>query len=74
MTELKKTCYDWFNATSRKDWNDWSLYEASILWGETYEDDQGNFKSVFPLDASAQDIFDEMTAIIAEYDAINTED
>lgn len=28
MKSVKDTCYEWFNATSRKDWNDWSIDTA----------------------------------------------
>lgn len=57
---LKTWCYEWFNATSRNDWN--GLTVAGI---------QADIADLDGVPGTAEEIFAIMTEIVAEYDELN---
>ena len=66
MWDLKGVCYAWFNATSRKDWNDFTI--------ESAKHELKTSPGQFPPFTSAEIMYETMCEIIEEYDKLNEED
>lgn len=60
----RQAYYDWFNATSRADWDDWCLDAAAEVLANWPEDAEERPEDV-------EDLYETMAEIIAEYDALN---
>ena len=61
---LRDKCYEWFNATHREAWNDWSLEAATQDVANWHDGEKPD----------PQELYDTMKEIIAEFDALNNDD
>lgn len=60
---LRTEAYEWFNATDRKDWNDWSM--------EAAQKEIDNWQNPDTNPGTAEELYEMMAEIIAEYDELN---
>lgn len=66
MKTLREICYEWYNGTSRRDWNGWNKLTLDEIRNEVAGSPLENYNAV--------DIRDIMNEIIAEDDELNSDD